>query len=165
LKKRDNRKAIRDCTEALRLDPRNYTAHTTRGMGYAYEGEYEEAIQDYTAALRLNAQYSPAYFKLAWLCATCPKEKLRNAEKSLLYARKAHELLGREDAHVLEALAAAYAENGQFKEAVSWQERALELRQYEADEAEAAQLRLLLYEAKKPYRDLERSSTSPPLSQ
>jgi tetratricopeptide (TPR) repeat protein len=162
LKKRDNRKAIRDCTEALRLDPRNPSAHTTRGMGYADEGEYEKAIQDYTAALRLNAKYSQAYFKLAWLYATCPKDKLRHAEKSLAYARKARELLGREDPHILEALAAAHAENGQFEEAVRWQKKALEQQQYEAEEADDARLRLRLYQAKKPYRDLERSFFSAP---
>src|SRR5258707_463407 len=107
-------------------------------MGYADRGEYERAIQDYTAALRLNPKFGAACERLAWLYATCPKEKLRNGKTALEYARKALELSNREYAPGLEAIAAAHAANGQFAEAVKWQREALKTQQYKQyEQAEA----------------------------
>ncbi len=155
-KKRKNDKAIQDCTQAIRLDPKNPSAYTMRGVAYADEREYEKAIADYSEALRCNPNYSLAYNKLAWLWATCPRDKLRNVEKALECARKACELSDWEDAHNLESLAAAYAENGQFGEAVKWQKKALANQEYDKQEAEEARIRLKPYEEKKPYRELDR---------
>jgi len=56
------------------------------------------------------------------------------------------------DAGPLETLASAHAENGNFKEAVEWQKKAIELGVSQHFRAEEAQDRLKLYEEGKPYR-------------
>jgi hypothetical protein len=50
-------------------------------------------------------------------------------------------------------LAAAYAESGDFAEAVRWQKQALADANLHPDERAEYQQRLKLYEEKKPYRD------------
>jgi tetratricopeptide (TPR) repeat protein len=56
-------------------------------------------------------------------------------------------------AQKIETLAAAYAESGDFDEAVKYQQKALELRGDDADSSNAVRQRLQLYQGKQPYRD------------
>ncbi|MEK7842393.1 MAG: hypothetical protein AAB197_06930, partial [Deltaproteobacteria bacterium] len=74
--------------------------------------------------------------------------------KALEYAKKACELTDWKDPYKLDTLAAAYAEAGQFDEAIKWQEKALEFPEYPKDEREKADLRLKLYKEGKPYREM-----------
>jgi tetratricopeptide (TPR) repeat protein len=157
-KVRQNGMAVKDCEEAIRLDPNYSAAYVERGAAHADEREYEKALEDYKHALQLKPNSSVAYYKLAWLRATCPRDQLRNGREALDDAKRACELSDWDDAHNLEALAAAYAENGDFIEAVKWQKKALENQKYGKQEATEAQMRLRRYQEKKPYRELDRSS-------
>jgi formylglycine-generating enzyme required for sulfatase activity len=47
-------KAIADCTEAIRLDPKHVEAYHNRGVAYWNKGEYDKAIADFTEAIRLE---------------------------------------------------------------------------------------------------------------
>jgi hypothetical protein len=58
----------------------------------------------------------------------------------------------RRSAHYLGTLAAAYAERGDFKEAVKWQQKAIDLGYEDKDDMEHARLRLKPFELGKPYR-------------
>ncbi|MFO0884692.1 MAG: tetratricopeptide repeat protein [Pirellulales bacterium] len=46
--------AIKDHTEAIRLDPSNAAAYNSRGIAFKSKGELDAAIKDYTEAIRLN---------------------------------------------------------------------------------------------------------------
>jgi len=46
--------AIREFTEALRLDPNNAEAYEGRGWAYSKKDDYDRAIADYTQAIKLN---------------------------------------------------------------------------------------------------------------
>lgn len=59
--KGDNRNAIVDLTEAIKLDPTKTDAFYTRGNAYYDEGDFDLAIADYNATLRLDARYASAY--------------------------------------------------------------------------------------------------------
>jgi tetratricopeptide (TPR) repeat protein len=54
--------AIRDYTEAIRLNPQDAIAYNNRGVAYKNKGDYDRAIADYTEAIRLNPQYANAYY-------------------------------------------------------------------------------------------------------
>jgi len=146
--KHDDDKAIDDFTKAIRLDPKNASTFYERGVGNASKHDDDKAIDDFTKAIRLDPKYPNAYGYLAWLLATCPKEKLRDGKRAVKLATKACELTESKVAVHLATLAAAYAECGDFKEAVKWQKKAIEL---DIDN-EHAQKRLKLYEDGKPYR-------------
>jgi hypothetical protein len=68
-------------------------------------------------------------------------------------ATKACELSDWKVGLVVEKLAAAYAESGDFEKAVKYQKQALEDKAARKYDGEKMQMRLKLYEQKKPYRE------------
>jgi regulator of sirC expression with transglutaminase-like and TPR domain len=53
--------AIREFTEAIRLNPNNAEAYYYRGFVYGMNNDYERAIADFTQAIRLNPNNAEAY--------------------------------------------------------------------------------------------------------
>jgi Flp pilus assembly protein TadD len=89
---------------------------------------------------------------LAWLLATCPKADVRDGQQAVTLARKACELDDWKDPGVIEVLAAALAESGDFAEAVQLQKKAVEMPYNSEDALKKAKQRLQDYEQKKPTR-------------
>jgi tetratricopeptide (TPR) repeat protein len=154
--KRDHPKAVADYTKALRLDPEIEMVHYRRGQAYNALKEYAKAVTDFTAALERDPDYPNLLCAYAWQLATCPDATFRDGKKALELAQKANQKFGAKVADQVEALAAAYAESGQFEGAVKWQKKAVELFAAKAkaypDHHKAMQARLKQYEAGKPYR-------------
>lgn len=57
----DNDAAIRDFTEAIKLDPNYFRAVFNRGAVYSLQGEYEKAIADLSRAIQLDPTEVNAY--------------------------------------------------------------------------------------------------------
>lgn len=89
----------------------------------------------------------------AWLLATSPDPAVRDGTRALALARRACEESKWQDPASIDTLSAAYAETGDFAEAVRTQERALRLGNLSAQERPAYENRLLLYRDKKPFRE------------
>src|SRR5262249_50929833 len=123
-----------------------------RGRAWAEKKEYGRAIKDYDEAIRLDPKDAKAFNRLAWLLATCPVNKWRDGKRAVETARRACELSARKNGNYLDTLAAAYAEAGQFAEAIRWQKKALEDESFATAQGSDARKRLELYKAKKPYR-------------
>ena len=70
------------------------------------------------------------------------------------HATKACQLSEWKDIDALDTLAAAYAESGDFADAVKWQTKARDLAP--ANDKADLQSRLGLYQAHKPYRETEK---------
>jgi TPR repeat protein len=94
-------------------------------IGRGMPQDFEEAIQWYRKAAAQSRQLTAkikSLNALALLLATCPQEKLRDGKAALELAQQAQHL-DPQNVAALEALAAAYAQNGQFPEAVEQQEK------------------------------------------
>jgi tetratricopeptide (TPR) repeat protein len=52
--KKEYDKAVREFTEAIRLDPKNAEAYHERGRAYFEMKEYDKAISDFTEAIRIE---------------------------------------------------------------------------------------------------------------
>ncbi len=131
---------------ALRL--RTHTA-----IAYEHLGKFGPAIEQWRLARKADpANPSPAQ-NLAWLLATCPDPRLRDAKEAVKLAEAARDKAG-EDARVLDTLAAAYAAAGRFGEAIPAGRKALGLARQAGDARLAASIqeRLAHYAAFKPYR-------------
>jgi tetratricopeptide (TPR) repeat protein len=117
------------------------------------DGEFAKAISDYEAAVRVDPGYALAFNGLAWLRATCVVAEFRDGAKAVEQASKANELTNWKKAHYVGNLAAAYAEAGDFKSAVKWQKKAIDLLTGEEEQLRADfEERLKLYQSGKPYR-------------
>jgi len=118
--------------------------------------DYGRALAACDEAIRVDpTNYYPHYIR-AWILASCVDGRFRDGGQAVVSATRACELSGWKNAFVIAALAAAYAEVGDFDAAVEWQRRALnqmrgDLPRSEWLEKEGLQ-RLNLYRDKRPYR-------------
>ncbi|HYD56878.1 MAG TPA: tetratricopeptide repeat protein [Burkholderiales bacterium] len=148
------REAVLDFTQALRRAKEAQT-HTFRGHAFAELGEYERAFLDLEEAVRMAPKDAHAHNALAWVLATAGTPGFRDGKRAVELARKANELSRWNDPAHLDTLAAAYAEAGNFKEAVQWQEKALAHPAFASKEdLKEGKERLALYKARKAYRKI-----------
>jgi Flp pilus assembly protein TadD len=84
----------------------------------AGEGKIEAAIQNYRQALAVDSNNPEILNNLALILATANKPELRDGQEAVRLATKAVELTGSREPIMIGTLAAAYAETGQFTNAV-----------------------------------------------
>jgi tetratricopeptide (TPR) repeat protein len=144
-------KAFADFSKAIRLDPKDGAAFCNRGTVWWHKNELAKALADYEEAIRLWPDVAQVHKAKAWLLAACDDAKYRDGKKAVQCARRACELCNR-DPFCREALAAAYAESGNFKQAIETQKQALAMPGYPKQQVDRARECLKLYEAGKPYR-------------
>jgi tetratricopeptide (TPR) repeat protein len=128
----------------------------TVGRKYAAEvftdcAKYDELEEVLKESLQFDPSPADAYNSLAWLRASCPDEKHRNGAEAVDYATKACEASDYKNAVWIATLAAAYAEQGNFDEAIRWQTKAMELRP-----TQRAEERLQQYKSGKPFHENNR---------
>ncbi len=152
--KSDYPKAIADLSEAIRLDPKHAGAWLSRSRVYYESGEYAKSVADCRQAIQIVPHYEVILTQAAEVLAVCPDEKCRDGKKAVEYATEACELTKWKDWISLEALAASYAELGQFDDAVKWQKKAIEILNSKGlkTSAESAEGRLKHYEQREPLR-------------
>jgi len=128
------------------------TAFTNRGLTESRRGNWQQAIDDYREALRLQPKYANAHNNLAWLLATCPDSRLRNGQEAVDLATWACEATQWRSPNCLGTLAAACAEMGDFTQALNLQGRANSDPKYWQVYSRTAAERMQLYEQGRPYR-------------
>jgi tetratricopeptide (TPR) repeat protein len=147
--------AIREWRSALSLDPKYAEAHISLGDELDAQGLTAEALAHWRDGLQLQPNDPPALRRVAWVLATSPDAAIRDGAEALAFAVRAVELSGGKDAQVLDTLAAAYAEKGQFANAALTARRA-QARAAQQNQSALAHdigVRIALYEAGQPFRD------------
>jgi tetratricopeptide (TPR) repeat protein len=136
------------------------------GLATAYQalGNNTEALTHWRRAHAIEPARVSAILGVAWLLATAPEASLRNGTEALSLAESANHLAPADDPEVLDTLAAAYAENGEFTPAIASATRALHLAMARGDSKMVSAIRsqLLLYEAKKPFHGVQPADTAHP---
>ncbi len=143
--------ALADLDQSIQIAPHEAAAYAQRGNVRAELGDYPRAIADFRQAMTVDPQSAEAHRSLAWLLATCPDQRFRNPRQALAAAARAAQLAAPGDPFVLDALAAANANAGQFDQAVRYQQEAII--NVPGDFTGPFQDRLALYQQHRPFRN------------
>jgi Flp pilus assembly protein TadD len=140
--------------EATELDPDNAGAWFQLAITQQLLGRTEAALESFGRSLQLKANNPMALKIVAWIRATHPEARFRNGNQALTLAREALRLRPG-DPRLLDTLAAAYAEAGQYGEALATARQALAAAGKDVPAADFAAMRkrAALYEQGRPYRD------------
>ncbi|HKB02840.1 MAG TPA: protein kinase [Gemmataceae bacterium] len=148
---------------ALMLDPTYGTHHSNLGRALFRIGNLSGALDCFQDAVLLDPDHFLAHQLLAWLLAAGP-DGMRNGKLAVEHATRACELTNWKSAGMIDTLAAAHAEAGNFDKAVHLQKQVLANPRLDKADVQDSQERLRLYEQRKPYRDpeLARELAPPP---
>jgi tetratricopeptide (TPR) repeat protein len=147
--------AIQVSQSALLLRPSDADCHTTLAIALEEKGIPAEAIPHYQKALELAPRSTSALTNLAWLLATSQDASLRNGPKAVELAKQADRIVGGTNTVVLRTLAAAYAEKGEFANAIKTARTAMELARMHGEDSLTTELdqQIALYQLGMPYRE------------
>jgi Flp pilus assembly protein TadD len=115
----------------VELQPNDAHAHSQLGQLLLQTGRKEEALTHLREALRLEPKLSYAmrtYGRandLAWVLATDPDASKLNPKEAVQFATQACEVTQYAIPTIMDTLAAAYAADGDFKQAIAITERAI----------------------------------------
>jgi tetratricopeptide (TPR) repeat protein len=165
LKKGQVSEAMVHYRKFLELEPANVEARNTLGTALIQQGQIREAIDQWREALSIQPENGNAASNLAWVFATCPEDSIRDGARAVELAERALRISGGKIPMIYRVLAAAYAENGRFADAVETAQRGAELATIQGNPGLAGELErnIALYQSGRPLRDptITNGSTSP----
>lgn len=147
--------ALKDCNEALQHDRSVVEAALLRANINARLGKYAEALKEYDYLVSLhprNVTLARVLSDRAWFRATCPNASFRNGKQAVKDAKAACSIMIWKDEGMIDTLAAAYAEAGDFKSAVQYASQALSVKGISANSTKLFQRHLALFQQNKPIR-------------
>jgi len=140
--------------KAAVLAPNSPAVHGLLGGLLSSAGRYGEALAHLEAAYRVNPGDVAIVNNLAWLLATSPEATHRDGPRAVRLAEWACKTTSYKSPPLLDSLAAAYAQIGQFDQAIRTTEQAIEIvRRNPKASTETLESRLKLYRAGLPYRE------------
>jgi WD40 repeat protein/serine/threonine protein kinase/tetratricopeptide (TPR) repeat protein len=145
--------SLSDFNQALKLDPDDAQLIYNRGKTLLRLGRYDEALNDLNTAITKTPENWHSLNWAAWLLATAPEDEFRDGRRAIELATKACEMTEFKNAIIVDTLAAAYAEAGDFEKAVEWQQKAIELTN-ESDAVSGGYIkRLEAFQRREPWRE------------
>jgi protein O-mannosyl-transferase len=149
----------------LELDPANVEARNTLGTALIQQGHIREAIEQWQEVLATQPENGNAASNLAWVFATCPEDSIRDGTRAVELGERALRISGGKIPMIYKVLAAAYAENGRFADAIETARQGAGLATSQGNPALAAELEsnIALFQSDTPLRDpgITNASSSP----
>ncbi len=147
--------ALPQLETAVSLDPRFPSGEETLAADLSALGRNADALDHWRKALTVAPKSITAHLGAARLLCSSTDDSLRNGTEALTLAAQANDLTAGADPSVLDTLGAAYAETGQFPQALEAARRALDLAHAKGDTsmAQGIQFRINLYQSGKPFRN------------
>jgi Tfp pilus assembly protein PilF len=153
--KGDYHGAIAQFRTALAIQPSDPGTNAMLANVLVQKGLLREAAEHYQKTLESEPESQLALNNLAWLLAAGPDDSLRDGRRAIELAVKLNRVTQQNNPFYIRTLAAAYAEAGQFENAVETGQRASGLAHVQGQHALAAQIQeeTDLYRQRRPLRD------------
>ncbi len=147
--------AVESLESAVKFDPATLGPHLQLADVYSRRHEPAKAIAEYRAALSLSPNLPGTLNNLAWLLATTPEASLRNGAEAVKLAERACAGTSWQQTIAIGTLAAAYAEAGDFDQAVQTAQKACDTASAhgERELLQKNQELLAQYKNHQPFRD------------
>jgi protein O-mannosyl-transferase len=147
--------AIAQWRTTLSIHPYDAGAHTSLGNALVQKGFLGEAVDHYEKALQSEPDSILPLNNLAWVMSTGPDDSLRNNEIAVELATKANQLSKESNPVFIRTLAAAYAQAGQFENAIETARRASKQAKSQGSNDLAVEIQqdVDLYQRRTPLRD------------
>src|SRR5438876_6079634 len=139
----------------LEIEPQNVEARNILGTALIQQGRVKEAIEQWQDALAIEPENGNAASNLAWVFATCADASILDGGRAVELAEKALRISGGKIPMIFRILAAAYAENGRFSQAIETAQRGAELANIQGNPGLATELQsnIALYHTGRSLRD------------
>jgi tetratricopeptide (TPR) repeat protein len=131
-----------------------YQLYTLKANALSLLNRKSEALNLLLTASKLSQHDPFSRAGAAWLYATAADPQIRNGAEAVRLATEATKLSREKDATILDVLAAAYAEQGDFKSAQKWEAKAI-LRG-DSQDIPYYQQRMQAFQAGRPWRETAR---------
>jgi tetratricopeptide (TPR) repeat protein len=144
--------AIQDCNEALRQYPGLVEASLLRASIKVRLGKYAEALKEFNYLISLHPRpvtLARALSDRAWFYATCPDSSLRNGQQAVKDAKAACSIMQWKDEDMIDTLAVACAEAGDFDSAVQYVSQALAVKGISSEDAKVFREHLAWFQQRK----------------
>jgi tetratricopeptide (TPR) repeat protein/uncharacterized membrane protein len=146
--------ALAELATAIRLNPHYAVPHLETARLFFQQGRDAEAVEKLRAALRAEADNFEILNAAAHYLAANENTAARDGRNALVLALKANELTGHQHPAVFDILGMALAETGDYTNAVTCAQNALELaRAAKYQNVEPIARRLELYKNHQPWRE------------
>ena len=147
--------ALADANRALELLPKGSPGeesaiYVARSRAYQLKGAYRAGRADLERAIAFNKGNLVAQKDYAWLLATCPDASVRDGRRAVGFARRVNNKTENKVGSVLDTLAAAEAEKGDFQAAVRNEQRAVAVEK--GSKRDSFQKHLQVFQSDQPLR-------------
>jgi tetratricopeptide (TPR) repeat protein len=155
LKKGEVKRAIEEERKALRIEPNNAELRNNLAVGLLRDGQLAAAVAEWRETVRRHPEKTSVVITLAWILSTAPEPSIRDGPRALDLAQRAAQVAGGRNLMIIRLLAAAYAENGRYPEAIHTVQQAAQSAEGSGQSAMAQLLRRDLdrYRLEIPLRD------------
>lgn len=127
LKRQMLTEALEQFQKTIAIDAKAIDAYLLLGKTLQMQGDFRAAVAQLQKATRIAPNNVRPVADLAWLLAVCPEDDVRDGAKAVELAKRACAVTDYRSPALLNTLAAAYAETGNFSQAIATANKALNL--------------------------------------
>ena len=142
--------ALEQFAKVLAIDPDDFPANYHSGVVLLALERRAESLKHFRASLKRSPDHGGAHHGISWIMATAPEDELRNGKRAIDHARRAL-VKNQRNPFMVDGLAAAHAEAGEFVAAVNWQQEAVKM--VSGNTKIAFEKRLEKYQQNLPHRE------------
>jgi tetratricopeptide (TPR) repeat protein len=151
------KEALEIIDSLLKDNPGNLVFLRLKGNILLSLRRHSEAVKIFEEIIKIDPTDKTALNNLSWVLSTSTIDMVRNGKRALELAKRACELTDYKVAYILSTLAAAYAENGDFKKAIEYSQKSIDLSADDPnvnERIEDLKKELETYKQNQPYREL-----------